>query len=148
MPTLPTICPCRSHGIHPMVLLVSSSKQAHTDNCEIRHLYPPTPPPSPSTPPLSPTTSYHTWFTFILPILDTALPLGLLDFLDFHAYSNDTQPEVLQPTTPAFLQYTSAPSGSSPSNPLSLPPGAVCHHQHPQLIHSGTVQPHPEGSHH
>jgi hypothetical protein len=43
-----------------------------------------------------PSTSFHTWFTFMKPFLDAVVPLGYLDFVDFHAYGNNTNPDVLE----------------------------------------------------
>ena len=42
----------------------------------------------------SPSTSFHTWFTYMRPFLDAVVPLGYLDFVAFHAYSNNTNPDV------------------------------------------------------
>ena len=36
----------------------------------------------------------ETWEEYLLPLMDTALGAGLLDFIDFHAYDTDATAQV------------------------------------------------------
>jgi len=43
---------------------------------------------------MSSSSSYSTWDGYSKVLIDAAVPKGLLDYFDFHAYGNDLSPQV------------------------------------------------------